>query len=151
MRRIARVVCLLTLASSFALSSSGGTQTTYSRIFSFRERQMREKIRLEILPKYPLEALKDQASGIIVVKLEFDINGDVSKIELVETSHPAFVLPTRQALSRWKFNPVVTPDREVYGATGKLTFYFYFRGGRGWVEDPLVFKSGHTRSNGRRP
>jgi len=95
---------------------------------------MRQKALVEVLPQYPIAARKDQARGRVVAEVEFDVKGLVTGVEIVESSHPAFIQSTTRALRCWRFAPVVTLNREVSGGRGKLTFYFSFQTGRGRVD-----------------
>jgi TonB family protein len=104
------------------------------------EEQLRERIRSETPPKYPPAARAAKLQGLVVTEVEFDGKGDVTKIEILESTDPLFATATKTALKRWKFSPIVSPDNETLSGKGKLTFYFYYKDGRGWSEDPSIFK-----------
>jgi TonB family protein len=104
------------------------------------EEQLRERARIEVLPRYPNGARRKRIQGFVVAEVEFDREGTVKHVEIVESTHPLFVAPTVTALKQWRFNPVVTPKREMLGGKGKLTFYFYYKNSRGWSEYPSIFR-----------
>jgi TonB family protein len=107
--------------------------------FVMREQQLRDRVRVKSAPKYPATALKDKTEGVVVIEIRFNIEGVVTDVEIVQSDHQLFNEPTIRAVKRWRFNPIVTPERKVFGGRGKLTFYFRCNAGGGWVEDPVVF------------
>jgi TonB family protein len=142
---LSRIIWLLILFTPWA-SSGAAAQGAPQPVFLLRERQMREKARTEVLPQYPLAARKDRVRGLVVAEVEFDVKGVVTKVDIVESSHPAFISATTKALRQWKFAPVVTLKQESGGGKGKLTFYFYYKNGRGWVEHPMIFQKNQSQA-----
>lgn len=105
-----------------------------------REPQLRERSKVEVLPKYPNDAAKNKSTGIVVTQVDFDATGTVTKFEILESADTRFNAPTIKALKQWRFNPVTTPEGTPLSGQGKLTFYFFWKNGRGWCENPLVFQ-----------
>ena len=109
------------------------------KIIILREQQLRDRVKIEVLPKYPREALKNQSTGIVVMQIDFNLEGLVTRLETVEAGDSRFVPPTIKALKQWRFTPIVTSDGTVAGGRGKLTFYFFWKDGRGWCANPLIY------------
>lgn len=103
------------------------------------EAQLRNRAISTVLPKYPKEAGRKKSSGIVVSRIEFDANGVVTSAEIIESADPAFATPTLKALKRWRFKPIVLSSGEVRHGQGKIIFYFFWKKGRGWCADPVVF------------
>jgi TonB family protein len=118
-----------------------GQQEAGHEVLLMREPQLRAMVRFQILPKYPAKALRLSAQGVVVSEMHFDKQGVVTKVEIVESANNLFNDPTIRALKQWRFRPVVTPNGKVFGGRSKITFYFYYANGHGWVEDPLIFKN----------
>ena len=135
MRNLTQVVLAAICFAAFPLT--GGASAPDA--LSVREQQLRIYARKQVLPKYPAAALKEKSQGVVVSQIEFNTEGVVTSVEILESPGPQFSKATDTALKQWAFNPIVTPKGEVFGAIGKLTFYFYFKGGRGWAENPMIF------------
>ena len=93
-----------------------------------------------MLPRYPNDAAKNKSSGIVVTQVDFDATGVITNFDVLESADPRFNTPTIKALKHWRFNPITTPEGVPLHGRGKLTFYFFWKNGRGWCEDPLVFQ-----------
>jgi TonB family protein len=109
------------------------------KIIILREQQLRERVKIEVLPKYPREALKNKSTGIVVMQIDFNREGITNNFETVEAADPRFVTPAIKALKQWRFTPIVTSDGTIAGGRGKLTFYFFWKDGRGWCTNPLIY------------
>ena len=111
-----------------------------STVVFLREQQLRERSKVEVLPKYPNDAVKIKASGVVVTQVDYDATGIITSFAILESADPRFNIPTIKALKQWRFNPVTTPEGVPLKGKGKLTFYFFWKNGRGWCENPLVFQ-----------
>lgn len=109
------------------------------RVIPLREQQLRDRVIVEVLPNYPRQALKDKSSGIVVMQVEFDREGLITSVETVEAADLRFVPVTERALKKWRFRPIIAPDGTIGGGKGKLTFYFFWKDGRGWSANPWIF------------
>lgn len=132
-------VCLLVATIDPSLFASD-----FSSLVILQEQQLRERAQFKVLPKYPVEALRDRRSGIVVMRVHFDTNGVVTETQTIETVDQRFIPPTVRALKRWRFKPIVTSTGKLAGGTGKVTFYFLWKKGHGWCEDPLIFRKRST-------
>jgi TonB family protein len=135
MRNLTQIVLAAICFAAFPVT--GGASGPEALIV--REQQLRTYARKQVLPKYPDAALKEKSQGVVVTQIEFNTEGVVTSVEILESPGPQLSKATETALKQWAFNPIVTPKGEVYGATGKLTFYFYCKDGRGWAENPMIF------------
>ena len=125
------------LIPSLPFISQAATAQPEYKVVLLTERQMRERATVQVLPRYPARNRKDVAEGVVVAFVEVDPSGAVTKVRIIQSPNPASGMATESALKKWKFTPVVTSDG-TRGAKGKLTFYFYFRGGKGVVENPRM-------------
>ena len=116
-----------------------------STVVFLREQQLRERSKVEVLPKYPNDARKSKSTGVVVTQVDFDATGIITNFDILQSIDPRFNEPTIKALQQWRFNPVTTPEGVPLRGTGKLTFYFFWRNGRGWCENPLVFQKKRNR------
>ncbi len=109
------------------------------RMIILREQQLRERVKIEVLPKYPREALKSKSTGIVVMQIDFNREGYITNFETVEAGDRRFVPAVIKALKQWRFTPIVISDGTIAGGRGKLTFYFFWKDGRGWCTNPLIY------------
>ncbi|MDX2185738.1 MAG: energy transducer TonB [Opitutaceae bacterium] len=64
-------------------------------------------------PAYPETLLKEGVSGIAVVTVVIDENGDVLAAEARKASHDDFKAPAETAVKAWKFNPAKLAGKAV--------------------------------------
>ena len=102
---LCKSVILLLLLLIINLDNAG--QEKNARRLLVTERQLREKLKVEMLPRYPKNALKSKAQGVVVSIVEFDTQGTILKVEVVQTPHPLLGLATEQALKKWRFYPII--------------------------------------------
>ena len=108
-------------------------------VIVLEEAQLRDRATSTVLPKYPKEAGRRKRSGVVVSRIEFDANGVVTSADIIEAADPAFATPTLKALKQWRFKPIVLSSGEARRGKGKIIFYFFWKNGRGWCADPVVF------------
>ena len=138
-QKLTRSLCVLLVVVAVGSFGILLAQTKSTVVF-LREQQLRDRGKVEVLPKYPNDALKNKATGIVVTEIDFDTNGTITKLAILESSDRHFDIPTIKALRQWRFNPVTTSEGVPLKVKGKLTFYFFWKNGRGWCENPLVFQ-----------
>jgi TonB family protein len=63
-------------------------------------------------PGYPAAALRNEEEGVVVAKIVISPAGRVSRISFVQT-HPAFEQAVREAVSAWRFAPLVVAGAPV--------------------------------------
>ena len=70
-----------------------------------------------VVPKYPKEAIKSQASGIAVSEITITEDGSVIDIKIVESPHKSIDASMIQALKKWKFQNRTCSNCEYEHAT----------------------------------
>lgn len=58
-----------------------------------------------VAPDYPDELRREGVSGLVMVKCEIDVQGNVTTTEVEKSSNPAFEKPALAAVKKWKFKP----------------------------------------------
>ncbi|HSK74135.1 MAG TPA: energy transducer TonB [Pyrinomonadaceae bacterium] len=93
-----------------------------------------------VMPVYPKESLKKQAQGVAVAEVQYDGNGDVTDIKLLESPDSPTGKAVVDAMKQWKFNPSKLKGKPV-SIRGKITFYFVINEtGKGEVKNPKQFQ-----------
>lgn len=138
-QKLTRSLCVFLIVIAVGSSGILFAQTKAALVF-LREQQLRERGKVKVLPKYPNDAAKNKSSGIVVTQVDFDASGIITNVEILESADPRFDAPTIKALKQWRFDPITTSDGAPANGRGKLTFYFFWKNGQGWCEDPLVFQ-----------
>jgi hypothetical protein len=114
------------LAFAASLVSTDGQ----SRVGTFRvaEWQLRELATSTPVPEYPASSLASKVSGVVVAAAAFGSDGRPHTIEILESPDAHTAAAAREAVSRW-----TVPGAHI---TGKVTFYFQVRNGKGVVLAP---------------
>lgn len=103
-------------------------------------------------PEYPAASRTTHVAGVVVVSVQFDLNGKLSTLDILESPDPHTAAAVRDALARWVVPPTQILGREVKSPIrGKLTFYFQVRAGKGVVLDPDEMPGGPARPTPRPP
>ena len=138
-QKLTRLFCAFLIGIAVGSPGILFAQSSSTMVF-LREQQLRERSKVAVLPKYPNGAVKDKATGIVVTQVDYDATGIITSLAILESADPRFNIPTIKALKQWRFNPVTTPEGVPLKGKGKLTFYFFWKNGRGWCENPRVFQ-----------
>ncbi len=56
-------------------------------------------------PEYPADMKRDSVSGIVMLKLVIDENGDVLEKSVAKSTRAEFEAPALAAIGKWKFKP----------------------------------------------
>lgn len=83
------------------------------QIFELGDLDRRPQRLRAVTPRFPPEFSVRGYQGIIRVRIMIDEEGDVTVMEVVESTHREAVQPVRQALSQWQFEPPVRDGRPV--------------------------------------
>lgn len=78
-------------------------------------------------PRYPREALKDGASGDVVLDAVIDSNGVVSDVNVVESPHASLSAAGEKALRQWRFEPARDAEGTAIGVCFKVTIEFHLK------------------------
>jgi TonB family protein len=90
---------------------------------------------------YPKESLKKKIAGVAVAELQFNGEGDVVDVKIVESPDAETGNAVLEALKQWKFKPSQTIDGKPVSIRGKITFYFSIDPqGKGEVKNPKQYQ-----------
>jgi len=75
-------------------------------------------------PKYPKEALKEGASGDVILDAVIDANGVVGEVSVIETPHTSLSEAAVEALRQWRFEPAQSKSGEAIDVCFSVTITF---------------------------
>lgn len=127
------VVALLYLTVPLAAS------TQKLQFVTIHEETLRRYAVEVVKPSYPRRAIKRHAQGVVVVQLDVNEQGSVTKTEVLEAPDPLIGEAVAVAVNKWKFKPPTIRGNAV-PVRGKLTFYYVIKNGKGRVEHPRQFR-----------
>ena len=136
---LAKLVRLIVILAATGVSCAG--QATNAGVLLLSEDGLRHRAQVKLVPSYPSGALKHAAHGVVVATITINTEGIVSEVEVLQSPEILFNYSVVTAMKKWKFALPTGPKGERIGAKGKVTFYFRFDKGRGWVDEPRVFKT----------
>lgn len=116
--------------------------TRAQRVVELPEPGLRRLALSTKLPSYPAESIKKGVTGVVVVMVVVEHNGQVRTVTVIESPDAAIADSVRAAVLTWKFK---TPS--VGAVSGKLTFYYRLENGKGFVTGPAL-RSAPTSSPG---
>jgi len=67
----------------------------------------------QVTPDYPVDDYKEAGNGRVLLSFIVGWDGTVGDIAVIESTHPAFLQPSIDALSRWKFEPATFKGRQI--------------------------------------
>ncbi|MGJ8638843.1 MAG: energy transducer TonB [Opitutaceae bacterium] len=82
-------------------------------IFDIGDLEDKPQPRKQNPPRYPREATRKGIEGFATAEFIIDENGNVSSIEIKQSSNPVFDKPTIDAIRGWKFTPGQKDGRAV--------------------------------------
>ena len=133
------MVCLNTLPNATTKLINKETRSTQTRSVKVGEDGMRKSASKVVMPVYPKMSIKKRKSGVGVAEVEFDGEGNVVRVTVLESPDAECAKSISSALKQWKFTPSKLDGEPVY-MRGKLTFYFVSDSkGRGEVRPPKQF------------
>lgn len=92
------------------------------------------------MPVFPSEAVRENASGVIVARVDIDAKGILRSVEILQAPHPAIAQATLEAVKQWQFEFYANDDGRPECLNGKLTFYSIIEDGKAFVRDPKRFQ-----------
>lgn len=93
-----------------------------------------------VMPIYPKESLKKRVKGVAVAEVQYNGNGDVTEVKILESPDAATGEAVVKAMWQWKFKPSRLDEKPI-SIRGKITFYFVIDAkGKGGVENPKQFQ-----------
>jgi TonB family protein len=129
---------LALLFALFASCLASVAQT--AQVIDVDEAGIRKSAYKKILPGFPEGSRKRRSQGVAVVQLEYDGNGTVVKVEVLEAPDSQIGESIADAVRHWTFKPSSIRGKPV-NIRGKLTFYCVIdRKGIGRVQHPKQFR-----------
>ncbi len=103
------------LAGDFALPSFDVNESDLGglEIFDIGDLENKPQPRRQGSPRYPSSARRSGLEGFVLAEFIIDENGDVTSIEIKQSSDPVFEKPTIDAIRDWKFTPGEKDGRVV--------------------------------------
>ena len=88
----------------------------------------------KVMPSYPEEAIRQGKSGVIRLKIEIGVEGEILRVKAKPGIEPLLKKAAADAAKKWQLKPVL--DRSGLGRSslGRLTFRFVIRDGVGVVD-----------------
>lgn len=119
----------IVIGSAFAVSAGERNRVCASPAVVFDEDAgMKEpKVVHKVDPKYPKEALKEGASGEVVLDVVIDANGVVGDMSVIETPHASLSAAAEKALQQWRFEPARDKSGEPLDVCYVVTIEFHLK------------------------
>jgi TonB family protein len=136
MRRLKVVVLIaliLTLSSLTLLGKHRG-QKNFVDWMGY-ETAVRVQASTVVMPTYPEEARAVGAQGLVDSAVVFDEYGNLKRIKILESPHPAISKAVENAVKQWKVKVIVTSEGPLR-LFGELRFHFVIKNGVASVENP---------------
>lgn len=109
-------------------------------VISVGEDGMRKSAKTSVLPAYPDTSVKNKKSGVAVAELQYDGEGKVTNVKVLEAPDKDIDKAVETALRKWTFKPSTINGRPI-SVKGKLTFYFeQTDDNKGIVKNPKQFQ-----------
>jgi TonB family protein len=107
-----------------------------AKSFTTAEINLRRMARKRSQPIYPEDALRDFKTGVAVAEIHLDERGRVVGVDMLEAPSISIRNSVSEALEHWRFDPALDENGKPALLSGKLTFYFEIKDGKGIVFDP---------------
>jgi TonB family protein len=102
---------------------------------------MRKSASKTVMPEYPQDALKKQQKGPAIVEVQYDGQGEVTDVAVLQAPATSIGDAVVHAVRQWRFTPSKDQNGKPVSIRGKLTFYFLIDAqGKGRVENPKQFR-----------
>jgi TonB family protein len=92
---------------------------------------MRSFLVTKVNPNYPPEAQRQHVDGMVLLHIDIDENGNVSKVEPV-SGHPLVIPAAIDAIKQWKYKPYLLNQKPVEVETTVL-IKFVISGGNAYT------------------
>lgn len=113
---------------------------TKPRVVRVEEDGIRKSASKTVMPDYPEKAVKEGKQGVAVVELEYDGQGVVTEVKVIEAPTDTIGRAVVSAVKQWRFR-TSSYKGEPLAVRGKLTFYFVLDSdGKPRVENPKQFR-----------
>jgi protein TonB len=81
----------------------------------------------KVNPAFPREALKEKASGLVVLDVVIDSNGAVGEITVVESPNEYLSKAAVDAMRQWKYEPARNKDGEAIAVCYLVKIGFHLK------------------------
>jgi rhodanese-related sulfurtransferase len=136
-RQLTREVLALAIAPLFIATISNPGHAQQPNVVRMAESGIKRVATSRTMPIYPAQSVPRKSSGVAVAAIMSGADGRVTNVIVLEAPDEAIAEAVRDALMKWQIPPTTVLGRpELYGVSGKITFYFQFTGGRGRVVNP---------------
>lgn len=116
------------------------TEGQTAKVVDVDEAGIRTSASKKTLPVYPEGSRKRRSQGVAVVRLEYDGNGTVVSVDVLEAPDFEIGRAIAETVWHWTFKPSSIRGEPV-NIRGKLTFYCMIdRKGIGRVQNPKQFR-----------
>lgn len=88
----------------------------------------------KVLRSYPDDAARDGIAGLVRIRFETNVAGEVVKIKVKPGTDPLLRRAVVDALKHWTFKPWLGADRFQVPVFSRLTFQFIIKGDKRQVE-----------------
>lgn len=128
------------LVKSILAKKPAKSVAVVQKVITVAEDGIRKSAAKTVMPTYPKESLKKQTKGVAVAEVQYDGNGNVSDVKILESPDEETGKFVAVAMRQWKFTPSKLNDEPV-SIRGKITFYFVIDAkGKGEVKNPKQFQ-----------
>jgi TonB family protein len=104
------------------------------------EKGIRRSAVKAIMPVYPTDSLKKKISGVAVAEIQFNGEGNLTDVKILESPDSPIGKSVADAMRRWTFKPSQLEGKPI-SVRGKITFYFSINErGKGEVKNPKQFQ-----------
>jgi TonB family protein len=119
----------------FGCTISFAVTANSQSVIKVAELSLRKAATRVVMPEFPPEAIKRRVSGVAVIRILYDENGEVIKTKVLEAPDLLTGNAVLAAVKQWQFQPQKV-NGEPVRIKSKLTFYFVIEGGIGRVVNP---------------
>jgi TonB family protein len=78
-------------------------------------------------PRYPVEALKNRASGVVVIEAVIDVDGRVVDASILDSPDPNLGEVSVASVKTWRFEPARNADGQPVKVRMALTMAFHLK------------------------
>ncbi len=119
----------IVVGSAFVASAGESGRVCAPQAVAFDEDAGMEapEVAHKVDPRYPKEALKEGASGDVVLDAVIDSNGVVSNVNVIESPHASLSAAAENALRQWRFEPARDKSGQPIDVCFLVTIQFHLK------------------------
>jgi TonB family protein len=127
-------IVLMLIITGFTAESIAQDDSSQQFAAGLPESYLRKSVVEKVMPSYPDEALRDGISGLVRLKVEIGIDGEVRRIKVKPKTNTQLSKTAGEALRQWRFKPFPDQSGLRRSSLGRLTFSFIIIDGVGKVQ-----------------